>query len=110
MTAIRIVEANKMKSAKLIRIMDALIDNEIVRFEADDGTTLEVSRSSSTFEDRTATSYTLATKSRTGRLLAGVFFNRYEDDGGDVRLYWNASIVGMMFPKALEVESESIYS
>lgn len=92
-----------MKTNRFIHIMHAMVDNEVVKFESEDGTRLEVHKSSDTF-------YTLTTKSRQDRMMSAVFFNRVEDDGGAIRLCWDDSIVGMAFPVAFEVESESIYS
>ena len=101
--AYRVLEAKTMKSTKLISIIDRLIDNEVVKFEADDGTQIEIHKTDSGF-------YTLSTKSKAGVLMSATFFNRYEDDGGYTRLCWNASIVGMLFPVSFEPITESIYS
>lgn len=92
-----------MKCRRFIHILNRLIDNEVVKFESEDGTRLEVLKSSDTF-------YTLTTKSRQDKMMSAVFFNRVEDDGGAIRLCWDDSIAGMVFPVAFEVESESIYS
>lgn len=99
-----------MDSKKFIQILDRMIDNEVVRFEADDGTRIEVTRHISEWDGRKIDRFTLINRSRQNRMLSAVFFDRVEDDGGDIRLYDNASIVGMVFTKAIEVESESIYS
>lgn len=92
-----------MKSAKMIRILDCLINNEIVKFEDDYGQTVTIYRGTDDFHD-------MSTKSRNGDLLSSTYFNRYEDDGGDIRLYWDNHIVGMIFPERLDVQTESIYS
>ena len=52
----------------------------------------------------------MSTKSRDGQLLTSTYFNRYEDDGGNIRLYWDDHIVGMIFPERLWTPSESLYS
>lgn len=99
-----------MKSKRFIHIMYAMINNEVVKFEADDGTKIEVTRHISEWDGKAIEIYTLTTKSRQDRMLSSVFFNRFDDDGGDIRLYWNDSIVGMVFSKAIDVEANSIYS
>ena len=92
-----------MKSTKMLRIMDCLINNEIVKFEDDYGQTVTIYRGTGDFHD-------MSTKSRDGQLLTSTYFNRYEDDGGDIRLYWDNHIVGMIFPERLWTPSESLYS
>ena len=99
-----------MKSDRFIHILHAMINNEVVRFEADDGTRIVITRHISEWDGRKIDRYTLTNRTRQDRMLSAVFFDRVEDDGGDIRLYDNASIVGMVFTKAIEVESESIYS
>lgn len=92
-----------MKARKMIRIIDNLIDNEVVKFEDDYGQRIDIYRASSTF-------YEMSSMDRQGKILSSTYFNRYEDDGGDVRLYWDVHIVGMIYPERLNVPSESIYS
>jgi hypothetical protein len=92
-----------MKSAKMIRIIDCLINNEIVKFEDDYGQTVTIYRGTGDFHE-------MSTMNRNNEVLSSTYFNRYEEDGGDIRLYWDNHIVGMIFPERLNVPSESIYS
>lgn len=86
-----------MKDTTMMRILDHMIDNEMVRFEDDYGTVIEVFKTSNRF-------YEMSTRSKNGQMLSSTYFNRYESDGGLVRLYWGIHIVGMICSERLSKE------
>ena len=93
-----------MKSTKLIRVIEKLIDNEVVRFEDETQTTfVEIYRASQYF-------FHFITKAKSGVLLCEGYFNNYEDDGGAVRLCWDEHIVGLILADNIDLIAESIYS
>lgn len=95
-----------MKSRKTAAILNHMIENEIVKFEDETGGII-----STVTKHQYCGMFTLTVQSKQGVYIASTFFNRYEEDGEDaLRLYWDASIVGMVFTSHIEVESESIYS
>lgn len=95
-----------MKSRNTAAILNHMIDNEVVKFEDETGGII-----STVTKHQYGGMYTLTVQSRQGLYIASTFFNRYEEDGEDaLRLYWDASIVGMLFTNHIDTEPNSIYS
>lgn len=86
-----------MKSTKMIRMIGTMNNNQIVEFEDDYGQIVRVYRGSDDFHD-------VSTISKDGNMLSSTYFNRFEDDGGNIRLYWDNHIVGMIFPERLNAQ------
>ena len=95
-----------MKSRRTAAILNHMIENEIVKFEDETGGIV-----STVTKNQYGGMFTLTVQSRQGLYIASTFFNRYEEDGeGVLRLYWDNSIVGMLYTSNIETEPNSIYS
>lgn len=86
-----------MNSTKMIRMMSSMTNNQIIKFEDDYGQIVRIYRGTENFHD-------VSTLNKGGDLLTSTYFNRFEDDGGDIRLYWDNHIVGMIFPERLNAQ------
>lgn len=95
-----------MDSSKTAAILNHMIENEVVKFEDDTGgAVLEIHKSGS------SGMFTLTVQSRNGTYISSIYFNRYSEEGSTtLRLYWDSHIVGQIYTRNVEVESESIYS
>ena len=85
-----------MKAATMARIIDTMIDSEVVRFEDCYGMTFEVFKIKGFYE--------VSARDRQGFGLMNAYFNRFEADGSALKLYWGNDLVGFLYAERLSKE------